>query len=92
MSGAKTGPGNRCMWNVLLLASKKDITRKRLAKDSPTVDHRIKAVQDIFIMEKLTFILKLEQDKFESYWKFGPTIWQLIGKILVKVIKPLPGA
>lgn len=63
------GPGNKYMYNILILASKKAITRRWLTKDSPTVEDWIKVVQDIFIMEKLTFILRLEQDKFESYWE-----------------------
>lgn len=63
------GPENKYMYNILLLSSKKAITRKWLVKDSPTIEDWIKVVQDIFIMEKLTFILRLEQDKFESYWK-----------------------
>ena len=57
------------MYNILLLASKKTITRKWLLKDSPTVEDWIKVVQDIFVMERLTFILRLEQDTFENYWK-----------------------
>lgn len=57
------------MYNILLLAGKKAITRNWLVKDSPTVGDWIKVVQDIFIMEKLTFILRLQQDEFENYWK-----------------------
>ena len=63
------GPDNRYMYNILLLASTKAITRKWLVKDSPTIEDWIRVVKDIFTMEKLTYILRLEQEKFESYWK-----------------------
>lgn len=63
------GPENRYMYNILLLASTKAITRKWLVKDSPTIEDWIRVVKDIFTMEKLTFILRLEQEKFKSYWK-----------------------
>lgn len=54
------------MYNILLLASKKAITKRWLAKDSPTIEDWLKVVQDIFVMEKLTFPLSLEQGRFEN--------------------------
>ena len=62
-----TVKGAENKYKILLLASKKAITRKWLAEDPPTVGDWIKVVLDIYI--KLTFILRLDQDKFESYWK-----------------------
>lgn len=59
------GSQHKYMYNILLLASKKAITRRWLTKDPPTVKDWIKVVQDIFVMEKLTFTLRLERDKFE---------------------------
>ncbi len=59
---------SKYMYNILLLASKKAITRRWLTKDPPSVKDWIRVVQDIFEMEKLTFILRLEQDRFESLW------------------------
>lgn len=59
-------PENVWMYNILLLASKKAITKRWLAKDSPTIEDWLKVVQDIFVMEKLTFPLSLEQGRFEN--------------------------
>lgn len=63
------GAENKYMYNILLLASKKAITRNWLTKNPPTVEDWIKVVQVIFKMEKVTFLLRQEQDKFESHWE-----------------------
>lgn len=55
------GSEHKYMYNILRLASKEVITRRWLTKEPPTVKDRIKVVQDIFVMEKLTFTLRPEQ-------------------------------
>ena len=57
------------MFNILLLASKKALTRKWLRTETPTVEDWTNVIHDIFVMEKLTFVLRLEQEKFEDCWK-----------------------
>ncbi|MED6234267.1 hypothetical protein ATANTOWER_025670 [Ataeniobius toweri] len=53
------------MLNIMLTASKKVITRNWMTDKPPTLEN---VVQDILLMEKLTFALRLEQDRFEKCW------------------------
>ena len=64
------------MWNsddrklmlILLVASKKAITRKWLKPEPPTVDEWIDIIHDIYIMEKLCFSLRIQKEKFLWIW------------------------
>uniref|UniRef100_A0A3Q3A4Q3 Reverse transcriptase domain-containing protein n=1 Tax=Kryptolebias marmoratus TaxID=37003 RepID=A0A3Q3A4Q3_KRYMA len=53
---------------ILLAASKKAITRKWLKSDPPTVDEWIEIVYQIYVMEKITFSLRVEREKFYKIW------------------------
>lgn len=55
--------------NIMLTASKKAINRKWLSKEPPTQGDWIGIVKDIYNMEKLTFSLNLQMDKFTKYWR-----------------------
>lgn len=54
---------------IMLVASKKAITRKWLLKESPSKEEWIAIVKQIYDMEKLTFSLNLNMDKFTALWR-----------------------
>lgn len=53
---------------ILLAASKKTITRKWLKPEAPTIEDWIKVVQDIYILEKLSFSIKGQRETFFRIW------------------------
>ena len=53
---------------ILLAASKKCVTRKWLKVDPPTIDEWIEIVYEIYVMEKISFSLKVEKDIFYKTW------------------------
>ncbi len=53
---------------ILLAASKKSITRKWLKVDPPTINEWIDIVHEIYIMEKLSFSLRVQKAKFYRIW------------------------
>lgn len=60
---------DRYLLQILLAGSKKAITRKWLSKDSPTIAEWIEIVGEIYVMEHLTFSLRLARKKCETYWE-----------------------
>ncbi|XP_062396829.1 LINE-1 retrotransposable element ORF2 protein isoform X1 [Sardina pilchardus] len=56
------------LMRVLLVAAKKALTRKWLQKAPPTVDDWIDVVYDIYNMERITFTLRNQYDKFYENW------------------------
>ncbi len=54
---------------IMLVASKKAITRRWLSKESPSKEEWIGIVKEIYDMERLTFSLNLCMDKFNMYWR-----------------------
>ena len=53
---------------ILLAASKKSITRKWLKVEPPTIDEWIDIVHEIYVMEKISFSLRVEKEKFYRTW------------------------
>ena len=53
---------------ILLVASKKAISRRWLKQDSPTIGEWLDVVHDIYKMEKLSYSLKIQTDKFSRIW------------------------
>lgn len=53
---------------VLLVAAKKAITRRWLQKDPPSINEWIDVVYEVFKMERITFVMKNQQDKFNHDW------------------------
>lgn len=53
----------------MLTASKKVITWKWMSNKPPTLEEWIELIQDVAQMEKLTFALRIDHDKFEECWK-----------------------
>ncbi len=54
---------------IMLVASKKAITRRWLSKESPSIEEWIAIVKEIYDVEKLTFSLNLCMDEFTTYWR-----------------------
>ena len=53
---------------ILLVASKKSITRRWLSPIQPTLEDWIGIILEIFRMEKLTYQIRLQKDKFYQIW------------------------
>ena len=49
---------------ILLVASKKSVSRKWLKIEPPTIDEWIEVVYEIYAMEKISFSLKVENETF----------------------------
>lgn len=63
-----TGHLNKYLFGILISAGKKTITRHWLHPDSPTIEEWTDIVNEIYIMEKITFSLRLQLDKFTRSW------------------------
>lgn len=59
---------DKYLLKILLVASKKAITKKWLEEIPPTKDEWITIVDNMFEMEKLTFSLRLNMDKCYKNW------------------------
>jgi len=57
------------MFKVMLVASKKAMMKKLLSQVPPTLADWFNVMRDIFVMEKLTFALRLKTDTFDKCWK-----------------------
>ena len=53
---------------ILLVASKKAITKKWLQQHPPLVKDWFGVIKDIHIMEKLTYLVRDQEEKFERIW------------------------
>ena len=53
---------------ILLVASKKSVSRKCLKVEPPTIDEWIEVVCEIYVMEKISFSLKGEKEKNYEIW------------------------
>ena len=54
---------------VLLAASKKAITRRWHKAEPPTCEQWLSIVEEIFVMEKLTHMLRLQKEQFPAKWE-----------------------
>lgn len=57
------------LFQILSAAARKAITRKWLKPQSPTINDWVDIVYDIYKMEKITFNIRLQQDKFVEKWE-----------------------
>ena len=63
-----TGHFNEYLFHILLLACKKNITKHWLLIDPLKLEDWAGIVNDIYIMEKITFSLRLQMEKFTRLW------------------------
>lgn len=59
---------NKYLFGVLISASKKTVTRHWLLPDSLSIEEWADIVNEIYIMEKITFSLRLQMDRFKKLW------------------------
>ena len=55
--------------SVLLVASKKSITRKWLKQECPSLTEWMDITMDIYNMEMMTALVNRTVEKFVSYWE-----------------------
>lgn len=54
--------------HILLAASKKAVTRRWLKPDPPTIEEWIEIIHEIFIMERLSFSLRIQKETIYLKW------------------------
>ena len=59
---------NIYLFDILLLAGKKNITRHWLGPETPKLEDWADIVCEIYVMEKITFSLRLQMDRFKKLW------------------------
>lgn len=59
---------DRYLLKILMAASKKAITRCWLLREPPTLNLWKRIINDIYSMESITFILRLQKEKGKDYW------------------------
>lgn len=57
------------MYNILLAASNKSITRRWLTETVPTIKDWVNIVHDVCKGEKLSYLMRLDLGTFEKYWE-----------------------
>ena len=57
------------MFKVMLVASKKAITKKWLNQQAPKLSDWFDVMHTIYMMEKMTFALRLKTDAFDVRWQ-----------------------
>ena len=55
---------SRYLFGVLSVAARKAITKRWLKPDAPSLEDWFDITYEIFVMERITFSLKLQQSKF----------------------------
>lgn len=53
---------------ILLAASEKAVTGRWLKSDPPTIEKWIEIIHDIYIMERLSFSLRIHKEKCYLIW------------------------
>lgn len=56
------------LFRILIIACKKTVTRHWLLPDPSTLEKWIECVNEIYQMERLTFSLRLQMDRFVVLW------------------------
>ena len=59
---------DKYLLRILTTAAKKAITRKWLQADPPTLSNWLEIVEEIHVLEKLTFLLRLRRDLYITRW------------------------
>ena len=59
---------DRYLVRILLIAAKKAITRKWLQEEPPTLKNWLEITEEIYVMERLTYLLRLRMGIFQKKW------------------------
>ena len=57
------------LFKILTLAAKKAITRRWLKEAPPSEDHWLDIVEEISLMEKITYNLRTKAETYEKRWE-----------------------
>ncbi len=60
---------SRYLFAVLSVAARKAITKKWLRPDAPSLEDWYDIIYEIYVMERITFSVRLQQSKFEAIWE-----------------------
>ena len=60
---------DRYITKILLITSKKAITRNWCKAEPPTKDQWMDIIREVYIMEKMTYQLRMRVNNFEGKWK-----------------------
>ena len=60
---------DKYLFQIMITVAKKNITRHWLHPDPPTLEEWADTINDIYVMEKITFSLNLQMDKFTKIWE-----------------------
>ncbi len=60
---------DKYLLKILMVAGKKVITRCWLHSEPPTLNQWRDIVKNIYSMEQITFVLRLQKQRGEEYWK-----------------------
>lgn len=57
------------LYKIILASAKKAITKSWLQKQPPTVDHLIAILENLRLMERMTYTLRLQEDVGKRRWQ-----------------------
>lgn len=69
LTSVNTNISNKKLFGILSAAARKAITKKWLKPHTPTIKEWYDIIYEIFVMERITFSLRLQNRKFEEIWK-----------------------
>ena len=64
----RTGRSDEYLFGVLISACRKVFTRHWLLPEAPTIKEWIDIVIDIYNMERITYSLRLQKERFIEHW------------------------
>ena len=59
---------DKYLMRIFLIAGKKALTRKWLQPNAPSKDDWFEIIHEIYIMERLTFSIKMQSEKCKGFW------------------------
>ena len=68
LEGGKVQAEDRYLVKILLAAGKKTITRSWAQVETPTYEQWLSLMEDIYVMEKMTHRLRLQNELLENRW------------------------